>query len=166
MMKNPAFTLIELLITLIIISISVLIAIPAYRHFIAQNHAIMQANQIVTAINYARSTAIKSGKEVTFCKSIDHESCGGEWRDGQIISQDGKVLRIYKELPTNDNLTWASNLSKNDALVLLPTGFTKGQNGSFTYRSGDYVIKIIVEQTGRTRIEEEKIKLSKNANED
>lgn len=156
-MKNSAFTLIELLITLVIISILSLIAIPAFRYFVTQNRALAQVNQIVAAINYARSEAIKTGKAVTFCKSIDHETCGGAWRDGQIILLEAKVLRVYNALAPEDKLNWASNLGKNNALVLLPTGFTDGQNGSFTYCSDGYARKIIVEQTGRVRISEENI---------
>jgi type IV fimbrial biogenesis protein FimT len=152
--KSNAFTLIELLIAIALISILMLIAAPKIQHVVNQNRVIAGVNQIVAAINFARSEAIKRNEIVTFCPSADHKTCNGQWRDGQIVLAGENVLRIFQALPKQDSLTWRSSLGKNTMLQMSPTGFTAGQTGSFYYCPTDnrYAKRIIVEQTGRVRV--------------
>ncbi len=148
------FTLIELIVTLAIISIPLLIAIPSGQYLIAENRTVAQVNSLVSAIHYARQEAIMRGEMITFCKSSDHKSCTGNWRDGQIAQNTtGNVLRVWQALPTGDRLLWNSSGGRDDSLQLLPSGYTNGQRGSFYYCSGQndaaYSRAIVVWNTGR-----------------
>lgn len=157
-LRNPsAFTLVELICTLALISLLLAIAAPSLRHVIAQNQVAQGVNQIIAAMNFARSEAVKRGVIVTFCKSSDHKKCSGAWNEGQIVMVGDEILRVYAALPSGDELTWRSSLGKNEALQWAPTGFTVGQKGSFYYCSANkrYGARIVVEQTGRIRVEKD-----------
>jgi type IV fimbrial biogenesis protein FimT len=156
--KLRAFSLLELLIALVLLVSLLLAAAPALHHLIQQDRATYRVNRIIAAIHYARSEAIQLHQIVTFCKSSDHKTCGGAWRDGQIIiTADGRLLRVYEALTAGDDLRWQSSLGKNDYLRFSPSGFTHGQRGSFFYcpanKNATFVRVIVVQQSGRTRVE-------------
>ncbi len=84
------FTLIELLVTIAVMVILITIAVPNFLTFIQGNRLTSQANDLVTALNYARSEAIKRGVRVTVCSSNDGASCLGSttWDTGWIVFID------------------------------------------------------------------------------
>ena len=69
MLKVKEFTLVELLITLAIISIIISIATPRLANIVADNKLVTQYNGLVAAISLTRSEAIKPGQRVTICQS-------------------------------------------------------------------------------------------------
>lgn len=95
-------TLVELMVTLIIIGIVVSIAVPNFRDFIEHNRATTESNKIVGALNLARSEAVKRGSTVSVCPSSDQATCSGDsdWEQGWIVfvgdsgSLD-EVLRVW-----------------------------------------------------------------------
>lgn len=150
------FTTIELLVTISIVSILLLISVPCMTCLINSNKAAATTNNIVTALQFARSEAIKNKINVKYCKSSDHKTCGGKWEDGQIvIDENGKLLRIFAALNYHDKLIWNSSFNKDDYIEFTSVGFTNGQTGSFIYTpSGQekYSRSITVSQTGRIKI--------------
>jgi type IV fimbrial biogenesis protein FimT len=84
------FTLIELLVTLAIAAIAVAIAIPNFTAFVQNNRLVMQANDLVSALNYARSEAIKRGVRVSVCSRQDDANCLGAatWNAGWLVFVD------------------------------------------------------------------------------
>jgi type IV fimbrial biogenesis protein FimT len=64
------------------------------------------------------------------------------------------LLRVYGALTTQDKLTWAHR--RKNYLQILPSGYLKGQNGTFLYCPADkdtrYARAIIISQTGRIRL--------------
>lgn len=153
---SRAFTLIELLIAISIIAILLLAAIPATQHLLLRNRAAAQAHQIMGALNFARTEAIKRGQIVIFCPGTKDKPCAEDWRAGQVIMADNKIVRIYPALNEADNLIWRGSLGKNASLQFDPSGFTHGQSGSFYYCSSDkqYSKRIVIEQSGRARLED------------
>ncbi|HFQ91317.1 MAG TPA: prepilin-type N-terminal cleavage/methylation domain-containing protein, partial [Chromatiales bacterium] len=55
--RHTGFTLVELLMTLIIVSIVVSLGAPALTDMIRSNRLTTQTNELVTALNLARSEA-------------------------------------------------------------------------------------------------------------
>jgi len=155
-MKKNGFTLIELLITIAIVGILIFVGVPSLRHLVAANRAITKTDHFVSALHLARSEAIKLGVKVKFCKSSDHKTCGGNWRDGQIIiTADNKLVRTFAALPSNDQLIWNSSLGKDDYLEFTPIGNTNGQSGTFYYYpqgKSAYAKEIVISNTGRIRV--------------
>jgi len=98
-----AFTLLELMITLAVAAILVTVAVPGLRQFIQNSRVTAQANELVTAINVARSEAAKRGVEVELCASENQADCTNSngWADGWIVREagGGAPLRVWGEVP-------------------------------------------------------------------
>lgn len=110
MKKSQAFTLVELMIVLGVAAILATMAAPAFWNMIQNSRTTTQANELVTAINLARSEAIKRGERVEICASGNPASgeCGGEndWAAGWLVRVEGNadaVIRVW-EAPAGLNL--------------------------------------------------------------
>lgn len=68
--KNRGFTIIELMVTLAVAAILLAIAIPSFNYLMVTNKLTTTANDIVTAINTARMTAIKRNTDVSVCTDV------------------------------------------------------------------------------------------------
>jgi type IV fimbrial biogenesis protein FimT len=64
--KSTGFTLIELIITMVILAIVTMAAIPSFSNMIQNNKRAADTNLLVSSINFARTEAIKRGANVTF----------------------------------------------------------------------------------------------------
>lgn len=80
LMKNQGFTLVEMLITLVIGVILLTWAVPSFQETIRQNRLSTEANELITALNLARSEAIKRGANAVITAS------GGDWGAGWTIT--------------------------------------------------------------------------------
>lgn len=158
-MNRSGFTLFELLVTLSIVVILLMIAIPSYQHLYAINKTSVVVNHVVDAIHSTRSSAMAENQIVAFCGSGDHQHCDGNWSKGQLIieAQSQRILQNFLPANQHDKLLWKSSLGDNNSLKLAPNGFTDGQRGSFYYCPAEhpekYGAKIVVSDSGRTRME-------------
>ena len=69
-MNRPAkgFTLIELMIALLVLTILASVGIPAFQRLVADNRVSSQANATLAALHFARSEALKRRTEVSVCQ--------------------------------------------------------------------------------------------------
>ena len=90
MKLSRGFTLIELMVTLAVVSILLTIAVPSYRELIQSNRMSTQANLLLSDLNAARSEAVKRRIPVTLCKSSTQSACAtsGGYEQGWIIFTD------------------------------------------------------------------------------
>ncbi|HUW28326.1 MAG TPA: GspH/FimT family pseudopilin [Sulfuriferula sp.] len=87
---NRGFTLMELLVTMAVAAILLAVAVPSFQTFFNRNRVAAVTNDYITAINYARSEAVKGGAVTTICMSSSGSACTGNtnWSQGWIIWAD------------------------------------------------------------------------------
>lgn len=169
MKKNSGFTLMELVVTVAMISIVFAIAIPSMTTFTQNDRLTTNINTLIGHLAYARSEAVKLSQQVSICVSSDSTSCTGvNWQDGWIvyIDADGDnsftenvgtgeiILRAQQALDGANTLTTAIGTQ----VTYDYRGFvTAASVGSFLLcdaRSGDFGKTIRISSTGRVRVED------------
>ena len=181
MKMNKGFTLIELMVVLAVAAILITIGLPSFRAIIQNNRAITQANELITAINMARSEAIKRGASVSICSRTNPptapETCAGNnnWATGWMVFVDTDndatydstetVLRVWDDisatgttLSAEDNAaaTVSSVRFKSTGLTSLSTSTTVTETTftlTITDCTGNNARTITVTTTGRPHIE-------------
>lgn len=142
------FTLIELIMTLVIVSIVISFGAPALTDLIRNNHLTSKTNMIVTALNLARSEAIKRNTTITMCASSDQATCTNDgWENGWIILDNDQVLKVFDPI---EGL--ASVASTVGSLQYTSNGFLNGGAGvtfDLCAKSGAPGRQINVTPTGR-----------------
>jgi type IV fimbrial biogenesis protein FimT len=159
-MKNlRGFTLIELMITIAVAAILLSIGVPSFQNIIRENRLATQANELITALNLARSEAIRRGQNVTVTPN------GGDWNSGWVVAAidpntgAATTLRTFDAVQTNLSFTGGGG-----AYTFLPTGFRNGfpdnapletYNLCDTSTSGKRGRQVFVSPSGRPRINTE-----------
>ena len=90
---SNGFTILELMITIAVIAILTGVAIPSFNITLKNNRLVNKSNDIVTAMNFARQTAIGRGVVTFVCHSNNADTstptCDGgsssDWNTGVII---------------------------------------------------------------------------------
>lgn len=82
-MRTKGFTLIELLVTIAIVGIALGAAVPSFNTMIARNKLATQANDVLGAINMARSEAMRIGSTVSL-QAVGSDA-GNEFGQGYCI---------------------------------------------------------------------------------
>ena len=96
MRPQGGFTLVELLVTVTVAAILLGYGVPGFRDLIRNSRASAAANEIVTALQYARSEAVRRGAAVDVCRSnAAGNACenGTNWRTGWRVMQGVTLLR-------------------------------------------------------------------------
>ncbi len=58
------FTLLELMVTVAVVAILATVGVPGFQELIQNNRVTTQTNELVTALNFARTEAVKRGRNV------------------------------------------------------------------------------------------------------
>ena len=155
MRSAGGFTLVELMVVLSIAAILLTVAVPGFQSFILNGRRTTLANDLVLALAYAKSEAVKRGVRVTVCSRQDDATCAGSttWDSGWLVFVDNDgdgvvdgadtppdvVLQVYPPLPNGITLRAAvvqgvtfrsTGFSANlDTLRLCdPRGTTEGRS--------------------------------------
>lgn len=130
MRYSRAFTLIELMITLAILAILLAIAAPSFRDIIQSNRTQTITNDLTTALQFARSEAVKRGVRVDICRRNEN-ACddAADWDKGWLVKiHGGAVLRVWEATGDRDSVTGPA-----ETLTYRPNGLlTKTTDSSFT----------------------------------
>ncbi len=124
----PGFTLVELLVTVVVLAVVLTLGLPALQRTLERNRVTSDANRLVSALHLARSEAVKRGERVLVCPSRDGQTCGGDWSAGWIVLRldaDGalaEVLRRYGPMRARVE-TGASTVNR---LLFRPDGLLQG----------------------------------------
>jgi len=118
--KNHGFTLLEMLITIAVLAVVTALAAPGFRSIIQNNRATTITNDIVTAVQLARSESIRRRINITVCRSNSTQTAcdnGTNWSAGWLVLAGSTVLQAWAPPPGNATIT-----APAAALTFLPTG--------------------------------------------
>lgn len=169
-MKNQhGITLIELMITLLVLAILMFIAAPHMSQVFAEMETKKVESNIRTLVAYTKQNAYIHRERLGICGSMDGESCHiTGWSKKILVFKDNKVknrLRepnetivhsISVELKYGD-LKWQGARAQNP--VFQPdSGLPRGANGTFKYCSRNYKkhFNLLMSDMGHIRLEKQK----------
>lgn len=162
-MRERGFTLLELMIVVVIVAFVALIGVPGMRTLMQNNRASTSANNLVSAMQIARSEALKRGTSVTVCASNDAKTCSGSWEQGWIVATDtalgDNAPTIDTVLRVSDGLSGGTSLTEAGDKTFVryqASGLVSGVR-SFSLQvpdcTGDHARKIDISVTGRVSVE-------------
>ena len=90
------FTILELMVTLTVLGILLGVAVPSFSTFVQNSRVTSQTNELVSALNLARSEAIRRGGTATV-EAVSASGFAGGWcvHVGSGCADTGNVLRVY-----------------------------------------------------------------------
>ncbi len=96
--QAKGLTLIELMITMALISIVLVLGIPSFQEIVKSNRLAVANNALVGSLNFSRSEAIMRNMRVTVCKSATGTACtsDGSWEQGWIVFTDSNNNTTYE----------------------------------------------------------------------
>jgi type IV fimbrial biogenesis protein FimT len=167
MPPKTGFSLLELLITISLITISSSLLLPNFKHFLQTSKQKTQAAQLMQALHLARSEAMLRGITVTVCQTEDQQTCSENLAETQMIFTDPSnhasvsskenILYLFEFLSFDGVLHWKSSLHRA-YLTFYPSGLTQGEDGTFWYCLPEHRVAswaVIVNQVGRARYVDE-----------
>jgi type IV fimbrial biogenesis protein FimT len=130
-MRSAGFTMIELMMTIAIATIVMTLAIPSFRYVTNSNRIASEINGLLGDLQFARAEAIKEGRSVTVCVSIDSTTCSvgnTDWKNGWIVfavpaTNPPNNLRVQNTLSGTDTFSANNNI---DAITFNREGYAGG----------------------------------------
>jgi type IV fimbrial biogenesis protein FimT len=141
--KNvKGLTLLELLITMAIIIILAMVAVPSYSTFMANERFAVASNELYNAYRYARNEAIKTSSSMTL------EAKDGDWANGwQVKNSSGDVL--FESKTPHDSI-----IVSGAAVTVLGRG-SLDASASFTITGTNKCSSLSVLSSGQSVLEDE-----------
>ena len=177
-LRERGFTLVELMITVVIVAILLALAGPGFRELLEGNRLQSSASNVYTSMMLARSEALKRNRPVIMCKrnaagDACETSSTGEWQGGWLVYTNldtnasidpNEILAVREALSSGDTL-WAvtdpNNASGGTKLLDLEYGPSGGASTEAFFilciADGDTTTSrvVSVEVTGRPKMTKE-----------
>lgn len=137
---QTGYSLVELLVTLGIITLLTTLALPAMAALVRNTQTASLANSLIAASMLARTTAIAQRTSVVLCGKGDN-ACGKDWQNGAMVFTDANNNRklepnegdtLVTELdhpPAGSQLSMKAALNKQ-YLRFMPNGMLENTAGS------------------------------------
>jgi len=138
--RASGFTLVELAVTMLVLAVVVGISVPLFTGLMNGNRLTSNANELVAAMQIARSESIRRNVRTSLCQSSDGVTCGttSPWRgwiifadvDGDNLPDPPEVVRAgvieqpMQVIPSN------SISSNGHRIVFRADGLAYGNNNS------------------------------------
>jgi type IV fimbrial biogenesis protein FimT len=97
--RISGFSLLEVMTAVALISILLALAAPSFRDFTRNNRVTAANNDLVSALNLARSEATRRSTPVTICASANGTTCGAatDWASGWIVFQNAGAAGVIAD---------------------------------------------------------------------
>ncbi len=128
--RMSGFTLVELMVTIFVASILLAVAVPSFNRMTVTSRVTAQANELVAAINFARSEAIKRNTSMVLCRAngADSTECSpqaGNWQfwivrpaaPGGVVVRRGVINEFSNALAVRSTLTGDRVVFGSDGLA-------------------------------------------------
>lgn len=157
-------SLLEMLVTLSLLSTLLAVAQPGFSTLLQRTKSEAMLRKLASTIQFAKSSAISNGQLVTICRSANGNACGGKWREGVMlftdanadgkVNEDDNILR-YVSFPNAAGDIDFRAFQNKQFLQVTGLGFTRSQNGNFTYcpdnGQASLANQLIINRTARLR---------------
>jgi type IV fimbrial biogenesis protein FimT len=159
-------TLVELMTTLAVAGISLAVLVPSWYGVAERSRVTSAANQLLSHLRFARSTAVARHSTVSVCPSDDGASCSGDpfgWQRGYLVfldpdrdrqrDADERILRVAQRAPRNLALF---STAGRPAVRFDGSGAAWGTNTTFSIclgEDGTANRAVILHGTGRARVD-------------
>ncbi|WP_267895682.1 GspH/FimT family pseudopilin [Rhodanobacter thiooxydans] len=159
--RQRGMSLIEQIMVLAIIAVLLGIATPPLRQLLSRNALRVAQADFITALRYARETAIISGKRTLFCPTRDGNSCNGatRWENGWLLGRDGNLDDQPDDGPLHvghsyDGKVIIHSSNGRHAVRFQPDGSARGSNITLLFcqpSSASRTLAVVVSNAGRIR---------------
>lgn len=147
--RSRAFTLVECLLAVSILTILALISIPSLQSWWQRQDEQLLQQTLIHTLQYAEQQAHALGVVVIVCPQGEAYQCGNDWLQGLLVFKDhysdgvvrerGQVLTLTKLPKLTGQLRW-KGYPHYQAYVRFSTDWLGGGNGAFQYyRAGESV---------------------------
>lgn len=137
--SQKGFTIIELMVTLVILAIMMSLAVPSFTKMIRDNRVQTASTSLMSVFNLARAEAIRRGRGVSICAVDDPNAsppvCGTTWETGWTIFIDADadaVIDAGEEFRIGSSM---SGVAVTGGIALV----TFNSRGQPTAGVGDYI---------------------------
>jgi len=172
MSRKNGFSLVEVIVTMAIAAIVLTVGVPSFQSYTQNNRQTIALNELATALQLARNSAISRQVPVTLCKSPNGANCvigagSGDWSQGWMIFTnpngiDGianldpdageELLRVHGALQGNATLIGNNNVVNQ--VTFSSQGLALGRNGTITHcdsRGNTAATALVISVGGQVR---------------
>lgn len=166
--KQPGFSLLELLVTIAIFSLLAAIALPSFTHSLSEHKTKRKTKDLLTLLHLARSEAITEGALMTVCPLNEANKCIKDWNNSPVslfMDPENK-----KQLSDQAHLIRMLPATKQVKLTIAPVhksyfqfdslGASHGSMGNLSVcNTGDVLYsarQIVINLSGRPRMSVDK----------